>query len=88
LLAALQQRAEAFPQGGIGDLARVRAEQLDERRGAFGSFLCRVVHIVRAVLGSTALSPSSTNWMTPCLSMMMLARRSLGILQNLRPGEE
>jgi len=26
--AALQQRAEAFPQGGIGDLARVRAEQL------------------------------------------------------------
>ena len=41
-----------------------------------GSFLCRVVHMVSAVLGSTALSPSSTNWMMPCLSMMMLARRA------------
>jgi len=38
------------------------------------AFLCSVVHMVKAVLGSTALSPSSINWMTPCLSMTMLAR--------------
>ncbi len=38
-------------------------------------FLCTVVHVVRAVLGSTALSPVLTNSTMPCLSVIMLARK-------------
>jgi hypothetical protein len=38
------------------------------------SFLCKSVQTDIAVLGSTALSPSSMCWMIPFLSMTMFAR--------------
>jgi uncharacterized membrane protein YraQ (UPF0718 family) len=61
----------------LGALAGLAARALElATTGAYlaSSFLCSVVHTETAVLGSTALSPSSICWITPFLSMTMFAR--------------
>src|SRR6267142_1651534 len=71
------QSVVALPPGPKGSAPIIVAASARDAKVYFAaSFLCSVVHIVRAVLGSTALSPSSTNWMMPCLSIIMLARRA------------
>src|SRR5262249_3089990 len=71
-LAALEMtgRGVARPRIPRTSLRRFPAQSLVD------GCLWRVVQRVRAVLGSTALSPSSMRRTMPCLSMTMLARRA------------